>query len=210
MTAVEQVFLDALEDLRDGREQPVERYLERVPATEREELANLLAAYFASREQPADARADAALFERTLAVVDRVAAEESGPAGVLPGLLVELSRTRGLRRTEIVAALQSLLKVPEAARAYLAELYHSLESGQVPGDGLQPRLIEALSQVFRLPVEEVDVARRPLGPPRRAEPTMAFGRGGPIGAAGAVGAPTPPRSEDEREVFLLFYGSNGN
>jgi hypothetical protein len=209
MTGVEQVFLDALEDLRDGREQPVERYLERVPSTEREELAVLLAAYFASREQPTDARADAALFERTLAAVDRVAAEESGPAGVLPGLLVELSRTRGLRRSEIVAALQGLLKVPEAARAYLAELYHGLESGQVPGDGLQPPLIEALGQIFRLPVEEVDVARRPLGPPRRVEPAVAFGRGGRIGPASAVDAPAPPRSENEREVFRLFYGSNG-
>jgi hypothetical protein len=69
------VFLEALEDLRGGREQPVERYLDRVPETERQQLADLLAAYFASREEPADPYANAEVFERTLAAVDRLAAE---------------------------------------------------------------------------------------------------------------------------------------
>ena len=49
MTRVEEVFLEALEDLREGTGKPVERYLERVPATERRQLADLLAGFFASR-----------------------------------------------------------------------------------------------------------------------------------------------------------------
>lgn len=212
MSAAEQVFLDALEDLRGGREQPVERYLDRVPQTERQQLADLLASYFASREEPADPHANAELFERTLAAVDRVAAEESGPAGVLPGMLVELSRTRGLKRSDIVAALQRALELPEKARDLLADLYHRLESGQVPGPGLQPRLITALGQVFKLPDEEVDAARHPVGPPRALRPAQAFGRGAAAGELAAVedqGQPQEPLDEDLRQVFLLFYGGRG-
>lgn len=207
--SAEQVFLEALEDLRGGREQPVERYLERVPETERQQLADLLAAYYASREEPADPHANAELFERTLAAVDRVASEESAVAGVLPGMLVELSRTRGMRRGEIVVALQTVLKAPDRAREFLADLYHRLESGQVPGAGLQPQLIAALSQVFRLPENEIDAARRPLGPPRALRAAEAFGRGGDggeLGVAAEIAPREPPVDEELREVFLLFYG----
>ncbi|MDQ3933028.1 MAG: hypothetical protein M3340_00165 [Actinomycetota bacterium] len=210
MNAAEQVFLEALEDLRDGREQPVERYLDRVPATERRLLADLLASYFASREEPADPYANAELFERTLAAVDRVAAEESGQAGVLPGMLVELSRTRGLKRGDVVTGLQSALGLPDRARDFLAELYHRLESGRVPGSGLHPRLITALGQVFKLPDEEVDAARRPLGPPHALRAALAFGRGGgELGAVEDQDRPQPPVEEDLRQVFLLFYGGHG-
>lgn len=203
------VFLEALEDLRGGREQPVERYLDRVPETERQKLADLLAAYFASREAPADPHGNAEVFERTLAAVDRVAAEQSGTAGVLPRMLVELSRTRGMRRGDIVAALQAALRAPDKTREFLADLYHRLESGQVPGPGLQPKLIAALGQVFRLPANEIDAARWPLGPPRGLQTAEAFGRGGDgreLRTAAQIDAPEPPVDEDLHEVFLLFYG----
>jgi hypothetical protein len=201
------VFLEALEDLRGGHEQPVERYLDRVPETERQKLADLLAAYFASREEPTNPHANAEVFERTLAAVDRVAAEQSGTAGLLPGMLVELSRTRGMRRVDIVAALQAALQAPDKARGFLADLYHRLESGQVPGPGLQPKLIAALGQVFRLPENEVDAARWPLGPPRGLQAAEAFGRGGgELRAAAQIDVPEPPVDEDLHKVFLLFYG----
>lgn len=210
MSAAERVFQEALEDLRDGREQPVERYLDRVPETERQQLADLLVQYFASREEPADPRANAELFERTLAAVDRLAAEETEAAGVLPGLLMELSRTRGMRRPDIVAGLQQALKVSDRARESLADLYHRLEAGEVPGRGLQPRLISALGEVFRLPEEEIDGARVPLGPPRTLRVAKAFGRGGGhVGSARAYQQPDPPADEELREVFDLFYGGQG-
>src|ERR1700694_3807530 len=113
MTLVDEVFREALEDLREGTGKPVERYLERVPATERRELADLLAGFFASRTQPVDAHANAELFERTLETVARVIAEHSGVAGVLPATLVELSRVRGLRRRELVSQLREALGLPQ-------------------------------------------------------------------------------------------------
>lgn len=211
MSAAERVFQEALEDLRGGREQPVERYLDRVPETERQQLADLLVEYFASRVEPADPRANAELFERTLAAVDRIASEETDTAGVLPGLLMELSRTRGMRRADIVSGLQEALSLPDRAREFLADLYHRLEAGEVPGAGLQPRLIGALGKVFRLPKEEIDVARVPLGPPRALYVTPTFGRGGgQVGMTGAYQLPHPPVDEELREVFDLFYGGHGS
>ena len=50
--SVERVFLEALEDLRAGRIEEVEHYLELVPASGRAQLADLLAMYFASRQRP--------------------------------------------------------------------------------------------------------------------------------------------------------------
>lgn len=210
MTRVEQVFLEALDDLREGRGEPVERYLERVPATERRQLADLLAGYFASRTQPVDPHANAALFERTLETVDRVLAEHTGAAGVLPSTLVELSRTRGLRRRELVARLREALGLPERSEPALAECYHRLESGQVPGLSLSTRLLGALGAVLRMPADELEAASRPLGPPRRLEAVAGFGRGGRPGpemtGAAALAVPQPPDDPDVREIHALFYG----
>ena len=210
MTRVEQVFLEALEDLREGRGESVERYLQRVPATERRQLAALLAGYFASRTRPVDPHANAALFERTLETVDRVIAQHSGAAGVLPSLLVELSRTRGLRRSELIARLRKALGLPERSESALAECYHRLESGQVPGLSLSTRLLAALGAVLRIPADELEVASRPLGPPRRLEAVAGFGRGGSPGAkmtqAASAAEPQPPDKPDAREVHILFYG----
>src|SRR5437588_5926044 len=188
MNAVEQVFLEALEDLRGGRGHPMQSYLERVPASEREQLADMLAAYFASQRSPADPHADPAVFERTLATVDRVMAQASAPAGLLPDMLLELSRTRGLRRSEIVDRLQKDLDVPDRARGFLEQLYHRLESGSVSGQGLTRRLLEALGEVLRMPEHELEAASIPVGPPKALTSAQAFGRG-PGG--GVMKAPEP-------------------
>jgi hypothetical protein len=210
MTRVERVFRDALEDLREGRSESVERYLERVPATERRQLADLLAGFFASRTQPVDPHANAALFEHTLETVDRVIAQHSGAAGVLPSMLVELSRTRGLRRRELVAQLRETLRLPEQSEAALVESYHRLESGQVPGLSISRRLLKAIGLVLRVPVDELEAASRPLGPPRRLETVAGFGRGGQPGATvtgeASAGAQPLPDDPTTREVHVLFYG----
>lgn len=210
MSAVEQIFLEALEDLRGGRRQPIERYLERVPRSERETLADMLASYFASQRRPADPYADPEAFARTLATIDQVVADSSGSAGVLPGMLVELSRTRGLRRKEIVERLQGLLGVPDNASNLLHDLYHRLESGTIPGPGLSNRLLEALGALLKIPVQELDVASRPIGPPRRLQAAEAFGRGTEGGAlrpvTKAVADELPPEDPELLAVYQLFFG----
>lgn len=205
MTQAQKVFLEALDDLREGRGEPVEHYLDRVPATEREELAELLAGYFASRTGPFDPRANAAIFERALETVDRVMAEHDSEAGVLPSMLKELSRTRGLRRRELVARLREELGLPEVSASALGESYHRLEAGQVPGPSLSRRLLAALGAVLRVPTDELDEASRPLGPPRRLQAVAGFGRGGrPEAELTAV--TSAPRPTGDAEVDALFYG----
>jgi hypothetical protein len=209
MSAVEAIFLEALEDLRGGRGQPMQSYLERVPSSDRAQLADMLAAYFASQRRPADPHADPAMFERTLATVDRVMAEASGPAGTLPGMLAELSRTRGLRRSEIIDRLQEILGVPARGRELLSDLYHRLESGSVPGPGLSRRLLAALAGVFRMPERELDVASLPVGPPTTLDTALAFGRGRGGGVLDpAQAAPAEPAPDDPQllDVYQLFFG----
>jgi hypothetical protein len=209
MSAVEQVFLEALDDLRSGRSEPVERYLERVPATDRQQLADLLAGYFASRVRPVDPHANAALFERTLEVVDRVIGERSGEAGLLPAMLVQLSSTRGLRRRDLVARLREQLGLPERAETTLAEYYHRLESNRVPGPSLSRRLLVALGSVLRISEEELDAASRPFCPPTRVQAVAGFGRGATLGAEISGTAPAVPAVPEDpvaHEVYSLFYG----
>jgi hypothetical protein len=210
MTLVEEVFREALEDLREGTGKPVERYLERVPATERRQLADLLAGFFASRTQPVDPHANAALFERTLETVDRVIAEHSGAAGVLPSMLVELSRTRGIHRRDLVSQLREALGLPERAEPALAECYHRLESGQVPGLSISTKLLAGLAAVVRMPVNELEAASRPLGPPQRLEAVAGFARGGhpdtKVTGEVSVAEPQQPDDPAARQVHVLFYG----
>jgi hypothetical protein len=210
MTRVEEVFLEALEDLREGTGKPVERYLERVPATERRQLADLLAGFFASRTQPVDPHANAELFERTLETVDRVIAEHSGAAGILPSMLVELSRTRGLHRRELVSQLREALGLPQQSEPALAECYHRLESGQVPGLSISNRLLAGLGAVVRMPVDELEAASRRIGPPRALGAVAGFARGGQprteVTGVASAGEPQPPDDPGARQVHVLFYG----
>ena len=80
--SVEKVFLDALK-ICAGRDDPIEHYLELVPQSERAQLADLLAMYFASRRQPVGKEVRAASYERVLATIDRVSGT-AGPAGFCP------------------------------------------------------------------------------------------------------------------------------
>src|SRR4051812_44196760 len=101
MSRVEKAFLRAVEDLNAGRAEPVERYLELVSQSEQEELADLLAMFFASRPPAGDTPSlDSPSYRRALGALDAVT-ENAGQTGVLPGTLVSLRRLRGLHSTEI-------------------------------------------------------------------------------------------------------------
>jgi len=201
--SVERVFLEALDDLRAGRVEQVDHYLELVPASERAQLADLLAMYFASRRHPVRHEVPPATYERILATLDRVT-ERVGQSGTLPGLLAELRRTRGLRRQEVTRALCQLLNLGEDALVQLEREYHRLETGQLDGRRLSRRLLEALGQIFRMPVDDLAAASVPL-----AEQTPRAARGfarskGAVTAA--MHAPSAQPEKHDPEVRALFYG----
>lgn len=203
--SVEQVFLDALEDLRAGRGEPIERYLELVPQSEKAQLADLLAMYFASRRRRAEPTLRAASYERVLATIDRVS-ETAGPAGILPGLISELRRTRGLRRQEVTRWLCQRLAIGEEAAIELEREYHRLETGQLRGEGLSRRLLAGLAELFRIDLEDLAAASLPVPGTSRPRPAQAFGRSA-SGSRHPQQEPTSTQPEpDDKLVWQLFHG----
>jgi hypothetical protein len=204
--SVEQVFLEALEDLRAGRVEQVGHYLELVPASERAQLADLLAMYFASRRRPLRQEVPPASYERVLATLDRVT-ESAGRAGTLPGLLSELRRTRGLRRQDVTLALCQRLRLADEAVIQLEREYHRLETGQLDGRRLSRRLLEALGDIFRISVDDLAAASMPLA---KEAPRAARGFARSTGAftAAAQARPAQPETTDPT-VRPLFYGGRG-
>lgn len=201
--SVERVFLEALEDLRAGRVEEVEHYLELVPTSERAHLADLLAMYFASRQRPLRQPVPSASYERVLATLDRVT-EKAGQTGTLPGLLSELRRTRGLRRQDVTRPLCQRLRLADQAVIQLEREYHRLETGQLDGRQLSRRLLEALGQIFRIPVEDLAAASVPLAR-ERPRPARGFARS--TGAfTAATHAPQAHSEERDATVRALFYG----
>lgn len=210
MDAVEKAFLSAVEDLNAGHAKPVERYLDLVPRSEQEELADLLAMLFASRpptvaETPS---LDSPSYERALAALDAVT-ENAGKTGILPGTLVSLRRTRGLRSQDVTDELARRFELGERARRRLEWLYHRLEAGQLAGRQLSRRLLVALAEIFGVDPEDFFAASEPMptDASRRPAPMMARRAGRPAAApaAGRKAAPAAPDPELEL-VERLFAG----
>jgi hypothetical protein len=199
----EQVFLDALEDLREGRAEPIERYLELVPQSERAQLADLLAMYFASRRAHASREVNSKSYERILAAIDHLT-ESQGEAGILPGLLTQLRRTRRLRRQDVTRELCQNFELSDKGVIQFEREYHRLETGQLHGALLSKRLLRALSDLFRIDLDDLDSASLPLPqahPPREAQ---AFARSG--GMVRASHRPLGDEKPLDPIVQELFYG----
>jgi len=209
MDAVERAFLAALEDLNSGRAKPVERYLELVERSERDELADMLAAVFASRPPTADdtLTLDSPSYRRALAALDEVT-ESAGPAGVLPGALVELRASRGLTPDAVTAELAERLDVPSSGRRRLDWQYFRLETGQLAGRGLSRRLLAALAEIFGALAEDFLAASEVGGrdKPVAAAAGRAFTR--PTAGPSAPPGPHKPEQPDPAVAIVdrLFAG----
>ena len=199
----EQVFLDALEDLREGRAEPIERYLELVPKSERAQLADLLAMYFASRRAPASREVNSKSYERVLAAIDRLT-ESQGEAGILPGLLSELRRTRRLRRQDVTRQLCEHFQLFDKSLVQFEREYHRLETGQLHGAFLSKRLLQALSDLFRIDLDDLVSASLPLPQAHAPREAQAFARSGGMVRA----SHRSPGEEKPLDPLVqeLFYG----
>lgn len=207
MSDIDAVLAEALEDIKAGRARAVPDYLQLVPRAERAELEELLSIFYMHEAIAAGPEpVDPVRYERALGVVDRLST--SGCAGNLPAALVELRRTRRLRRDDVVAALSERFGVKGAGRERLRRAYHELETGQLSGRGLSKRLLGALGEIFNVDVSDLAaaVARAPSGASRSAR---AFGRGvgevQPRGELAPARDPQRARTAEERIVDGLFY-----
>jgi len=206
--AFERAFWQALDDLKEGSEKPIEDYLRLVPREQRDELGRMLAdLLFARGPAAAPETADSEGYRRAVAVVDEVLGSR-GVAGILPGTLKAIRNARGIEPEAVVERLAADFEVQgEDGRHALARNYHRLETGKLLGSKLSQRLLKSLAAVFDVDVAEILAAARPAteGPGLKSVPAM--------GRSDGTGAPSSPRPSSERlpdpEVELverLFHG----
>ena len=204
--AFEQVFLQALNDLRQGSEKPIEDYLRLVPREQRQEMGEMLADVLLTRgPAPASSAPESEGYRRAVAIVDEVLAAR-GKAGILPGALKAMRNARGIEPAAAVEQLAADLGVQgEEGRRALARNYHRLETGTLLGSKLSRRLLDALASVLDVDPADVAAAARPAdkGPSLSSVPAMgrsAGGRGRPPDSAAKL--PDPEVELVER----LFHG----
>lgn len=206
--AFERVFWQAVNDLKEGLEKPIEDYLRLVPHEQREELGRMLADVLAARGPgPTPEASESEGYRRAVAVVDEVLGSR-GTAGILPGALKAMRKARGIEPDGVVERLAADFEVQgEEGRRALARNYHRLETGTLLGSKLSRRLLESLASVFEVDPAEILAAAKPAakGPPLRSAPAM--GRSG--GAKGPTPSPPPAAKLPDPEVELverLFHG----
>ena len=204
----DRAFWQAVNDMREGAERPIEEYLELVPAAEREELAAMLAdVQLARGPGEASGSAEAEGYSRALAVVDRVLGAK-GSAGILPGVLQTIQSARGIDPEAVVERLANEFEIKgERGRRALARSYHRLESGKLLGSALSSRLVVQIAAI--LGIEEADIrsAARPRAAKASLRPVQAMGRGGASPPRGRSTAAAPAALDPEVElVDRLFSG----
>jgi len=208
--AFERAFRQAIDDLKEGEEKPIESYLGLVPEEERPQLSQLLADVLIARgpgAAPGDVT-ESEGYRRAVAVVDEVLGSR-GKAGILPGSLKAMRNARGIEPDAVVERLAADFAVEgEEGRQALARNYHRLETGALLGSKVSRRLLGSLAKIFDVDAADVLAAARPAkeGPTLRSVPAMGRSGGEP---------PEPSRSQTERlpdpEVELverLFHGGS--
>ncbi|MGN6216461.1 MAG: hypothetical protein ACTHN7_05830 [Solirubrobacterales bacterium] len=205
--AFERVFWQALEDLKQGSEKPIEEYLRLVPREQRQELSRMLADLLLARgPAPIPSEGESEGYRRAVAVVDEVLGKRGAP-GILPGALTAMRDARGIEPDEIVGRLAADFDVQgEEGRRALARNYHRLEMGTLLGSKLSRRLLSSLAAVFEVDPAEIIAAARPAAKSPSLRSVPAMGRSGgekpPSSPAAAARLPDPEVELVER----LFHG----
>jgi hypothetical protein len=207
--AFERAFWQAINDLREGEEKPIESYLRLVPKEDRPQLSQMLADVFLARGPGASpgGGTESEGYKRALAVVEEVLGSR-GTSGILPGTLKAMRNARGIEPDAVVAKLAADFEVEgEEGRQALARNYHRLETGALLGSKLSRRLLDSIARIFDADAGDVLAAARPAqdGPSLRSVPAM--------GRSGDAHPAPSSRPEAERlpdpEVELverLFHG----
>ncbi len=204
--AFERAFWQALNDLKEGSEKPIESYLRLVPRGQRDELGRMLADLLLARGPAAPSTADSEGYRRAVAVVDEVLGSR-GVAGILPGTLKAMRNARGIEPEAVVERLAADFEVQgDEGRRALARNYHRLETGTLLGPKLSHRLLESLASIFDIDVAEVLAAARPASKGSALKSVPAMGRSGgtrePPSPLSAAKLPDPEVELVER----LFHG----
>jgi hypothetical protein len=185
----ERAYWQALDDIREGAARPIETYLVLVRREERDELALMLSDLLLARgAAPTPSKEESEGYQRAIAAIDAVLGERK-QAGILPGALLTMRRTRGIEAEAVVEALADDFEIQgDSGRKALERNYHRLETGKLLGKKLSRRLLESLAQVFDVDPRDLIAGARVSGPAAPMKPAPGLGR--PSGSS-AVARPSP-------------------
>ena len=186
MSSVEEILARYIEDFESGRADSPLPYLEMSEERDRQELATAMDRYLMTAPRR---EWDASAYESSQAgrIADRVWRSMDGASGEWPVLLPRLRERRRLTRRKVTERLAAWLDAP-ADDPRVASYYHEMEQGLLPWRGVSARVLDGLSSIFDVPVEELTLAARRGGdvpPPPTTEAAMA-----------RVGAPDPRYASD--------------
>ena len=186
MSSVDEILGRYIEDFESGTAESPLPYLELVDEKDRQELAASMDTYLMNAPRR---EWDAAAYEASQAgrIADRLWRSMDGASGEWPVLLPRLRERQRLTRRKVTERLAAWLDAP-ADDPRVASYYHEMEQGLLPWRGVSTRVLDGLSSIFDVPVEELTLAARRGGdvpPPSTTEAAMA-----------RVGAPDPRYASD--------------
>lgn len=156
MSEVDRLLSEFVDAWHAGERPRVEAFLDRAPAGQADELADLIEAFLDVAPTPDYSQETLAELMREPAVLASVEALE-GRAGLWPSLLPRLRRRARLRRDQVVDGVVEQLGI-EGKEAKAAQYVHELEAGTLATAGVSRRVIEALAGVLGTSAEELERA----------------------------------------------------
>jgi hypothetical protein len=212
MAEVERLFTEFIERHVAGEDPDPWSYIEQLSGEEREELEELIDAYFVGAPPR---NWDAAAYRGSSAerMADALDRSFRGQAGLWPAVLPRLRDRAQLTRGALVERLARTLGV-DNRREKVAGYYHEMEQGLLPSAGVSGRVLEALGDMVGTSAEALRRAGEPLSGElageaenavfaRRARPAPEYAPPGETVKASAA-----DRIEEWDEVDELFQGGS--
>jgi hypothetical protein len=210
MAELERLFTEFVERHLAGEEPDPWSYIEQLSGGEREELEELIDAYFVG----APPRSwDAAAYRGSSAerIADALDRSFRGQAGLWPAVLPRLRDRARLTRGALVERLAAALGVGER-RDKVATYYHQMEQGSLPSAGVSGRVLDAIAGIVGASGEALRRAGEPLSgePTEDAAAALFTRKARPAPEYGAPAEAMKARDEDRKaewdEVDELFRG----
>jgi hypothetical protein len=156
MANLDETLSDFIDAWNAGQRPDLDEYLERLPESEREELAALIRAFMVEAPVPAYSVETLREIQSEPAVRRTIALIES-QAGLWAELLPRLRSRVRLTREQVVSRLaEALGQGPREASVHA--YYHRMESGTIEPAGVSRRVLDALAGIFGVPTSDLEAA----------------------------------------------------
>ncbi len=153
----DRILSDFIDAWNAGKRPEVDDYLDRVPAEEREELAQELMSFLTFAPTPS--YSEATLSEiRAEPVVAQALGAAAQRSGLLPPLLGRLRKRLGLSTAQLAGALARELGLPEAHQDKTAGYLERWERGELASARVSRRVFEGMARVLGVPRAELEGA----------------------------------------------------